>query len=79
MFSQTEKKMIAQKVEELLLSLNHPEMPKERPMFHLRVDGKESWSWAEIAPNWTFDGKAPGVNPWNEKAREIMGDDKKGA
>jgi len=59
------------------LELGHPEMPKERPQFHLRVDGKESWSWAEIAPNWTFDeANKPNVNPFNENAREIMGEKK---
>ena len=55
MFSKAEKQMIATKIEELLLSLKHPEMPTERPKFHLRVEGKEGWSWAEIDPNWTFE------------------------
>ena len=54
MFSMQEKKHIAEKIEELLLSLNHPEMPKEKPIFHLHIEGKESWSWADIKPNWTF-------------------------
>lgn len=72
MFSKDEKIMIAQKVEELLLSLKHPEMPDEKPKFHLHIDGKESWSWADIEPNWTFEAKEPGVNQWNEDAREIL-------
>lgn len=68
MFSLQQKKEIAQKVEEILLSYNHPEMPKEKPMFKLKVNGKEDWSWADITPNWTFNDKnKPGVNPWNEK------------
>ena len=54
MFSVKEKQFIAGQVEKLLLSLKHPEMPKERPVFMLRVEGKEDWSWAEIKPNWTF-------------------------
>jgi len=72
MFSIAEKQHIAAEIEKLLLSLNHPEMPVERPKFSLHVDDKESLSWADIAPNWTFKTKAPGVNPWNEKAREVM-------
>ena len=67
MFSVAQKRKIAEAVEKVILELNHPEMPTERPQFHLRVDGKESWSWAEIQPNWTFDKKAPSVNPWNER------------
>ena len=72
MFSKQEKQFIAAKVEELLLSLNHPEMPKERPSFCLKVDGIETWSWAEIEPNWTYGDKEPGVNPWNEVARDVL-------
>lgn len=74
MFSKTEKKMIAKKIEELLLSLDHPEMPHENPKFKLHVDGEQSWSWADIEPNWTFDEQnQPGVNPFNEMSREILG------
>ena len=72
MFSVSEKKMIAQEVEKLLLNLNHPEMPKEKPKFTLRVDGKEDWSWADIKPNWEYENKAPTVSVWNEKARQIL-------
>lgn len=74
MFSQDEKVMIAKKVEELLLNLNHPEMPNKKPMFHLHVNGSEEWSWADIEPNWKFDDKKPSINPWNEVAREKMGE-----
>ena len=52
MFSIEEKHKIAAAVEKVLLELNHPEMPKERPVFYLRVEGKASWSWADIEPNW---------------------------
>ena len=76
MFSRAEKVVIATKIEELLLSLGHPEMPKEKPKFHLRVDGAESWSFADIDPNWTFESKGPGVNPWNETARDVLKDKK---
>ena len=68
MFSLAQKQMIAAKVEELLLSLHHPEMPIEKPVFHLRVEGKEDWSWADIEPNWTFSTNYPPTsNPWNEQ------------
>ncbi len=52
MFSLKEKQLIAHKLEELLLSLNHPEMPKEKPLFILNVSGLKD-SWCEITPNWT--------------------------
>ncbi len=74
MFSKEQKQKIAGAIEKLLLELNHPEMPKEKPKFKLHVDGKESWSWADIEPNWIYEDKEPGVNPWNErqgKAREV--------
>jgi len=51
MFSTEEKQKIAREVEKILLSFNHPEMPKEKPNFKLHVDGKEDWSWADIEPN----------------------------
>ena len=71
MFSVEEKRKIAKAIEKLLLELNHPEMPKEKPKFKLHVDGKEGWSWADIEPNWVFDESKPmGVNPFNEIPRE---------
>lgn len=72
MFSMNEKKMIATEIEKILLKLDHPEMPKEKPQFELTIAGKESWSWAVINPNWSFEKKSPSVNPWNEKAREVL-------
>ena len=69
MFSMKEKQFIAAKLEELILSLNHPEMPKSRPLFKLHIDGSEAWSFADIEPNWIFEDKAPGINPWNERLR----------
>ncbi len=73
MFSVQEKQHIANKIEELLLELRHPEMPTERPKFKLHIDGKESWSWADIEPNWTFDGtgKGMGFNVFNEISRDL--------
>ena len=72
MFSMKEKVFIAAEVEKILLSLNHPEMPKEKPEFQLHIEGKEAWSWANVEPNHHFENKTPGINPWNENAREHM-------
>jgi len=70
-----EKIFIAGEVEKILLKLNHPEMPKENPLFELKVIGKENWSWAEIKPNWTFGiDNPPKINPFNEVARDILKD-----
>lgn len=72
MFSLKEKQFIAKEIEKLLLGLDHPEMPKEKPMFTLRVEGKEDWSFAEIKPNWTFGiDNPPNINSFNEEARDI--------
>lgn len=73
MFNVAEKRHIADEIEKLLLSLNHPEMPTEKPRFKLHVDGKESWSWADIEPNWVFDDghKEAGANPFNEISRDL--------
>jgi len=71
MFSVIEKKYIADSIEKILLELNHPEMPKDKLKFTLQVDGKESWSWADIEPNWIFDNKKVSINPFNEISREL--------
>lgn len=57
---------IAQKVEQVLLSFNHPEMPNEKPKFTLHVEGAEAWSFANINPSWKFDEQARSINPFNE-------------
>lgn len=72
MFSASEKRAIAAKVEELLLALKHPEMPTSRPSFRLHVDGAESWSWADIEPNWKFEKEGPETSSWNETARDAL-------
>ena len=67
MFSVEQKKHIANIIEKTLLDLKHPEMPEDKPNFSLHVDGKESWSYADIDPNWTYDeNNKPTINPWNE-------------
>jgi hypothetical protein len=78
MFSKAQKQAIAAAVEKVLLDLNHPEMPTEHPEFHLYVSGKESWSWADIEPNWHYnDLNKPGVNPFNETVAEQINKEKK--
>lgn len=73
MFSLEQKKFIAAEVEKILLSLNHPEMPKINPAFTLHIDGAESWSWADIKPNWTFnEDSKPGINVHNEITAAMM-------
>lgn len=70
MFSVEEKRKIAKAVEKVLLEIKHPEMPKDKLKFKLHVDGKESWSFADIEPNWVYENKEPGINPWNEQSKE---------
>jgi len=71
MFSLKQKQEISAKVEEVIMSFKHPEMPTEKPDFTLNIKGKESWSWAEIKPNWTFHkDNQPGINPHNEAQEE---------
>jgi hypothetical protein len=73
MFSTLEKQHLAAEIEQMLLELGHPEMPTEKPEFRLHVDGKESWSWADIEPNWKFSEASPAqTSPWNEVAREAL-------
>jgi len=72
MFSKEQKMKISAEVEKIILSFNHPEMPIVSPSFKLHIDGKESWSWADIEPNWHYEDIKPAVNPHNEKVAEKM-------
>jgi|GEM_PF-4270899 len=72
MFSLEEKKKIADAVEKVLIEINHPEMPKDNPMFTLHVVGKKSWSYADILPNHTYKDTKPTITKWNENARLLM-------
>ena len=76
MFSVEEKKQIAGAVEKVIMGLDHPEMPKERPWFSLHVQGKDPYSQADIKANWIWEAEGCPENPnqWNEKAREILKD-----
>lgn len=71
MFSVKEKRHIADVLEKLLLTLNHPEMPNVKPYFVLKVLGKEDWSYAEIRPNWVVTDTS-NANPFNEISREVL-------
>lgn len=73
MFSAEEKATIASAIEKVLIEIAHPEMPKEKVKFNLHVEGKESWSWANIVGNWEHKemGKE-NPNSWNEVARKVL-------
>ena len=51
MFSPDLKKMIAEKVQQVLRETHHNELPEGEINFLLHVDGAESWSWANIRNN----------------------------
>uniref|UniRef100_A0A6M3KWJ2 Uncharacterized protein n=1 Tax=viral metagenome TaxID=1070528 RepID=A0A6M3KWJ2_9ZZZZ len=51
MFSHELKKEISEKVQELLQTISHPELPEGEISFILHIDGKEYWSWANIRNN----------------------------
>jgi len=65
MFSVRQKREIADAVQAVLRSTQHPELPEGEIQFKLAVIGKESWSWAEIRNNGAVAN--PSVNPWNER------------
>ena len=49
MFSIRQKREIAEAVQRILRSTNHPELPKDGEItFSLHVDGAESSSWADL-------------------------------
>lgn len=64
MFSVRQKREIADAIQKILRSTNHPELPDGEIQFSLHVDGAEAWSWADIRNNGAVT--EPGVNPWNE-------------
>ena len=64
MFSVKQKQEIANKVQEVLRSTGHPELPDDEIKFHLHVAGAEAWSWADIRNNGAVSD--PSVNPHNE-------------
>jgi hypothetical protein len=64
MFSVRQKREISNAVQKILRKTNHPELPEDEIKFHLHVDGKESWSWADIKNN--GEVMSPSFNPHNE-------------
>ena len=65
MFSVRQKREISDAVQKILRETNHPELPDSEIQFHLRVDGAESWSWADIKNNGAVP--EPTINSWNEQ------------
>lgn len=63
-FSLRQKREISEAVQVVLRSTAHPELPRDEIQFTLRVEGAESWSWAEICNNGAVE--KPGINPHNE-------------
>lgn len=68
MFSVRQKREIAGKVQAILRETNHPELSKGNIRFKLRVEGAESWSFADIMDNQSAMESSGGTpNPWNEQ------------
>ncbi|HYT08964.1 MAG TPA: hypothetical protein VEL77_15070 [Rugosimonospora sp.] len=65
MFSVSQKREIAEKVQRILRATDRPELPEGEIRFVLHVEGAESWSWADIRNNGSVD--FPSINPWNER------------
>lgn len=65
MFSHDQKRIIANRVQQILRETSHPELPAGEIQFTLHVDGAESWSWADIHNNGAVEN--PERNPWNEQ------------
>ena len=52
MFTREEKIFIANKIQELLDDMNHPDLPKrEKIRFHLHINGIHSFSFCDISNN----------------------------
>lgn len=74
MFSREEKIKISKAVADVLKEINHPEMDINNIHFNLHVEGKEAWSWADIHEPKPETSKGVDPNPWNEQARELLGE-----
>ena len=64
MFSVRQKREIADAIQEILRSTNHPELPEGEITFEINVQGAQPWSWADIKNNGAVEN--PDVNPFNE-------------
>jgi len=70
MFSIAQKREIAEKVQEVLRSTDHPELPAGEIGFALHVNGNEWWSYAEIRNNGSITSPEKNANPFNERDME---------
>lgn len=61
MFSPDLKRMIAEKVQQILQDTKHPELPEGKINFILHVDGEFPDSWANITNNNTDIVAIPGI------------------
>jgi len=64
MFSVKQKREISTAIQKILRDANHPELPKGEIQFHLHVNGRMAWSWADIRNNEAVT--EPSVNLHNE-------------
>ncbi len=64
MFSISQKREIADKIQRILRETNHPELPEGEIQFDIHIYGNTAMSWADIRNNGAVPN--PGVNPWNE-------------
>lgn len=69
MFSNEVKSMIAEKIHQILVDIDDPEMPNHGPInFLLHVDGESINSWANIRNNANAGKPAPQILCRNETA-----------
>lgn len=64
MFSMQQKREISEAIQKILRDTNHPELPEDEILFHLRVYGAQPWSWADIKNNGNIE--TPSINLHNE-------------
>lgn len=65
MFSVRQKREIADAVQQILRSTNHPELPEDEIQFRLLVWGDNAMSWADIHNNGAVP--EPEINSYNEQ------------
>ncbi len=74
MFSVSQKQFIAQEIERTIRSLHHPEMDDRNIRFKIHIDGRDSWSFADITDNKTATENGMSVTPFNEAMATLMRD-----
>lgn len=63
MFSVKEKQHIADEIEKLIKSLNHPEVDENNIRFKIHINGIEDWCFADITDNKTAEENGITINP----------------